>query len=318
MHRITLSLLLLCFLLPVFADEPFIMRFSHVNPADTPKGKAADRLKQLVEERSQGRIKMEVYAGAKLYKDIEEIEAIQLGNVEMLAPSLAKFGPLGLRDFEVFDLPFLFNDRDAAFKALDGQIGIKLFNKLKPKGVIGLAYWDNGFKSITANKIVRQPADLSGIAMRIQPSLVLAAQVEAWGGIPVPLPFGKVPEALRTGAVAATENVPSNLTAQKIDELQSHLTISEHGYLGYAVIINRDFWESLPADLRQIIEQSMKEVTEYERRESVTLNNAALDQLKRGGKMQIHQLNQEERSQWRKHLQTVHSKFPQLTKLIAK
>lgn len=316
--RITLLLLLVCFLAPVFADESIIMRFSHINPANSPKGKAAERLKQLVEKYSQGRIKVEVYADAKLYKDIEEIEAIQLGNVEMLAPSLSKFGPLGLRDFELFDLPFLFKDRDAAFKVMDGETGIKLFNKLKPKGVIGLAYWDLGFKSISANKAVKLPTDLSNIAMRIQPSLVLAAQVESWGGIPVPLAFGKIPEALRSGTVAATENVLTNFIVHKIDELQSHLTLSEHGYLGYAVIINRDFWENLPEDLRKIIAQSMKEVTEYERNEANTLNHAALEQLKQAGKIQIYHLNQEERNQWRKHLQAVHSKFPQLTKLLTK
>ena len=155
------------FALPAFAQAPIVIKFSHVVAPDAPKGKGADRFKQLVEERSKGRIKVEVYPNSQLYKDKEELEALQLGSVQMLAPSLAKFGPLGVKEFEVFDLPFLFKD-DAAFRAVtDGDVGKGLFAKLDAKGIKGLAFWDNGFHIMSANRPLHVVADFKGLKMRI-------------------------------------------------------------------------------------------------------------------------------------------------------
>ncbi|MBY0236781.1 MAG: DctP family TRAP transporter solute-binding subunit, partial [Burkholderiaceae bacterium] len=171
------------------AQAPIIIKFSHVVAPDTPKGKGAQRFKELAEARTGGKVKVELYPNSQLYKDKEELEALQLGSVQMLAPSLAKFGPLGVKDFEVFDLPFIFNDQ-AAFRAVtDGPVGAELFKKLEPKGIKGLAYWDNGFHIMSANKPLHSVADFKGMKMRIQSSKVLDAQMRALGAIPQVMAF---------------------------------------------------------------------------------------------------------------------------------
>ena len=138
--------------------QPIIIKFSHVVAADTPKGKAAEMFARKAGELTRGRVKVEVYANSALYKDKEEMEALQLGAVQMLAPSLAKFGPLGVKEFEVFDLPFIFSDYDALRKVTNGPVGKHLLARLEAKGIRGLSYWDNGFKSFSANTPIRTPA----------------------------------------------------------------------------------------------------------------------------------------------------------------
>src|SRR5438477_8963132 len=142
-----------------FAQQPIVIKFSHVVAVDTPKGKGAEQFKKLAEERTKGRVKVEIYPNSSLFKDGEEVEALQLGSVQMLAPSLAKFGPLGVREFEVFDLPYMFDDYAELHKATSGPVGAGLMKKLEPKGIVGLAFWDNGFKVMSANKPIRVPAD---------------------------------------------------------------------------------------------------------------------------------------------------------------
>ena len=154
------------------AQQPIIIKFSHVVAVDTPKGKGAEYFKKLAEERTKGRVKVEVYPNSSLFKDGEEMEALQLGSVQMLAPSLAKFGPLGVREFEVFDLPYIFDDYAELHKVTDGAVGAALFKKLESKGIVGLAYWDNGFKVMSANKPLKSPADFKGLKLRIQLSLI--------------------------------------------------------------------------------------------------------------------------------------------------
>ena len=138
------------------------------------------------------------------------MEALQLGSVQMLAPSLAKFGPLGVREFEVFDLPYIFDDYAELHKVTDGPVGAALFKKLEAKGIVGLAYWDNGFKVMSANKPIRVPADYKGLKMRIQSSKVLGDEMKALGAIPQVMAFSEVYQALQTGVVDGTENPPSN------------------------------------------------------------------------------------------------------------
>src|ERR1700716_1379393 len=150
---------------PAFAQAPIVIKFSHVVATGTPKGKGAEYFKKLAEERTNGRVKVEVYANSSLYKDNEGLRALQLGAVQMLAPSLAKFGPLGVREFEVFDLPFILPSKDALRKVTDGPLGKRLLTLLEPKGIKGLAYWDNGFKVMSANKPLYLPADFRGLKM---------------------------------------------------------------------------------------------------------------------------------------------------------
>src|SRR6516164_2457782 len=240
------------------AQQPIVIKFSHVVAVDTPKGKGAEYFKKLAEERTKGRVKVEVYPNSTLFKDGEELEALQLGSVQMLAPSLAKFGPLGVREFEVFDLPYLFDNYDELHTVTEGPVGKNLFKKLESKGIVGLAYWDNGFKDFSANKPIRVPADYKGLKLRIQSSKVLSDQVKALGAIPQVMAFSEVYQALQTGVVDGAENPPSNVYTQKMHEVQKYLTTTDHGVIEYAVIVNKKFWDGLPPDLRAICEQAMK------------------------------------------------------------
>jgi len=286
--------------------QPIIIKFSHVVAVDTPKGKAAERFKQLAEERTKGRVKVEVYPNSQLYKDGEEMEALQLGSVQLLAPSLAKFGPLGVREFEVFDLPYIFDSYADLHKVTDGAVGKMLFDKLGSKGIIGLAYWDNGFKVMSANKPLRTPADFKGLKMRIQSSKVLEAQMRALGAIPQVMAFSEVYQALQTGVVDGTENTPSNFYTQKMFEVQKYLTLSDHGYIGYAVIANKKFWSGLPADIRATLEGAMKDATKYANDIAKDENDKALAEVKKTGKTEFITLTPEQKAEWKKALMPVH------------
>ncbi|RZK98720.1 MAG: DctP family TRAP transporter solute-binding subunit, partial [Rubrivivax sp.] len=257
-----------------FAQAPIVIKFSHVVAPDTPKGKGAQRFKELAEQRTGGRVKVEVYPNSQLYKDKEELEALQLGSVQVLAPSLAKFGPLGAKEFEVFDLPYLFKDADSFRAVTDGTVGADLFKKLEPKGIKGLAYWDNGFHIMSANKPLHNVADFKGLKMRIQSSKVLDAQMRALGAIPQVMAFSELYQALQSGVVDGTEGVPSNFYTQKIFEVQKHMTLSNHGHLAYALIVNKKFWDGLPADIRTQLESAVKDSTTYANAIAATENAA--------------------------------------------
>ena len=292
-----------------FAQAPIVIKFSHVVAPDTPKGKGAERFKQLAEERTKGRVKVEVYPNSQLYKDKEELEALQLGSVQMLAPSLAKFGPLGVKEFEVFDLPFIFKD-EAAFRAVTtGPVGADLFKKLEPKGILGLAYWDNGFHIMSANKPLHVVADFKGLKMRIQSSKVLDAQMRALGAIPQVMAFSELYQALQSGVVDGTEGVPSNFYTQKIFEVQKHITLSNHGHLAYAVIVNKKFWDGLPPDIRTTLEGAMKDATTYANAIAATENEAALEKIRASGKTVIYTPTAAEINEWKKALMPVHKEM---------
>ncbi len=291
------------------AQAPIVIKFSHVVASDTPKGKAAQRFKELAERATAGRVRVELYPNSQLLRDNDELEALQLGAVQMLAPSLAKFGPLGIREFEVFDLPFVFPDKAALHRVTEGPIGRELLKKLEPKGIVGLAYWDNGFKLMSANKPLLVPANFKGLRMRIQPSRVLEAQMRALGARPQVLPFSEVYRALRKGTVDGAENPPSNFFTQHMYEVQSHLSLSHHGYLGYAVIVNKKFWESLPAGIRGELEEAMKQASAYANTIAQQENDAALEAVARTGKTRIHVLSDNQKKEWRKALAPVHKEM---------
>ncbi|MBS1188248.1 MAG: dicarboxylate transporter-DctP subunit [Rhodocyclaceae bacterium] len=291
------------------ADQSIVIKFSHVVAVDTPKHKAAEFFARKAAELTQGRVKVEVYPNSQLYKDKEELEALQLGAVQMLAPSLAKFGPLGVKDFEVFDLPYIFDGYDSLRKVTLGPIGRKLLGKLEPKGIRGLAYWDNGFKSFSANTPIRTPADLKGKKMRIQSSKVLDEEMRALGALPQVMAFGEVYQALQTGVVDGTENPISNLYTQKMHEVQKHLSLTGHGYLGYAVIVNKKFWDGLPSDIRRQLEDAMEQATRYANQIASVENDQALEAVKKSGRTQVYVPTQEERAAFRKALLPVHQKM---------
>jgi len=288
------------------AQQPIVIKFSHVVALETPKGKGAEYFKKLAEERTKGRVRVDVYPNSQLFKDGEEMEALQLGSVHMLAPSLAKFGPLGVREFEVFDLPYIFDDYTELHKVTEGPVGAMLFKKLESKGIIGLAYWDNGFKVMSANKPLRTPADFKGLKLRIQSSKVLDAEMRALGALPQVMSFSEVYQALQTGVVDGTENPPSNFYTQKMQEVQKFMTLSDHGYLGYAVIVNKKFWDALPADIRTTLEGAMKDATKYADDIAKKENDDAIEAVRKSGKTQILTLTAEEKAAWKKALAPVH------------
>ena len=294
------------FPVPAYAQQPIVIKFSHVVAVDTPKGKAAEYFKKLAEERTKGRVKVEVYPNSALFKDGEEMEALQLGSVQILAPSLAKFGPLGAREFEVFDLPYMFDDYDELHKVTQGPLGAALLEKLESKGIVGLAYWDNGFKLMSANKPIRVPADYKGLKMRIQSSKVLGDEMKALGAIPQVMAFSEVYQALQTGVVDGTENPASNFYTQRMHEVQKYAALTEHGYLGYAVIVNKKFWDGLPADIRTTLEGAMKETTKYANDIARKENDDALEAVRKSGKTEIIQLTPEQKAQMKQALLPVH------------
>ena len=291
---------------PASAQSPIIIKFSHVVASDTPKGKAADKFKELAEKYTNGKVKVEVYPNSTLYKDKEELEALQLGAVQMLAPSNSKFGPIGIREFEVFDLPYILPDLKTLRKVTDGPLGTRLLKLLDSKGMTGLAYWDNGFKQMSANKKLVSPDDYKGLKFRIQSSKVLEAQFRALGSIPQVMAFGEVYQALQTGVVDGQENTWSNIYTQKMHEVQKYATVTNHGYIGYVVVVNKKFWDGLPADLRASCEKAMKEATEFGNNQSAKENDDALEAIKKAGKTEIITLTPEQDEAMRKAMMPVY------------
>ena len=291
---------------PASAESPIVIKFSHVVASNTPKGAAAEKFKELAEKYTDGKVKIEIYPNSTLYKDKEELEALQLGAVQMLAPSNSKFGPIGVREFEVFDLPYILPDLPTLRKVTDGPLGAKLLKLLQPKGMTGLAYWDNGFKQMTANKKLITPNDYKGLKFRIQSSKVLEAQFRALGAVPQVMAFSEVYQALQTGVVDGQENTASNIYTQKMHEVQKYLTMTNHGYIGYVVVVNKKFWDGLPADVRGQLEKAMKEATAFGNGQSAKENEDALDAIKKAGKTEIDTLTPEQDAAMRKAMEPVY------------
>ncbi|RQO78443.1 C4-dicarboxylate ABC transporter [Aquitalea sp. FJL05] len=305
------------------AAGEIVIKFSHVVSPDTPKGKAAEYFKKLAEERTHGKVKVQVYPNSQLYKDKEELEALQLGAVQMLAPSLAKFGPLGVKEFEVFDLPYVFDNYDEVNKVMHGAIGKQLLGKLESKGIKGLAYWDNGFKNFSSNKPIKSPADLKGLKIRIQSSKVLEEEMRSVGALPQVMAFSEVYQALQSGVVDGTELEASNLYTSKAYEVQKNLTLTQHGFLGYAVIVNKKFWDGLPADVRTQLDGAIVDASKYANDIAKKENDRSLAAIKASGKTQVYTPSAAERAAFKKAMLPVHAKMaerigPDLLKAIYK
>jgi len=280
------------------AQSPIIIKFSHVVANDTPKGKGALKFKELAENYTDGKVRVEVYPNSSLYKDKEEIEALQLGSVQMLAPSTAKFAPLGAKEFEALDLPWLFKDEETYAKAMKGPVGKWLFQKLESKGISGLAYWDNGFHMTSANRPLLMPADFQGIKVRISGSKIADRYFRDLGSIPQIMAFSEVYQALQTGVVDGCENTPSNYLTQKFYEVQKDITVSYHAHLQYAVIVNSKFWSGLPDDIRKQLDKAMDEATDYTNSIAVKENEDALAEIKKSGKTTLHYLTDDQKKAW--------------------
>src|SRR5579864_6743130 len=291
------------------AQSPIVIKFSHVVSPDAPKGKAAVYFKDLAEKYTNGKVKVEVYPNSSLYKDKEELEALQLGSVQILAPSISKFGPLGVKEFDVFDLPFLMSDDARARQMMASPMMAELNKKLEAKSVLPLADWDNGAHVYTANRALIMPEDFKGMKMRIQGSKVLDAVARELGAIPQIIAFGELYQTLQTGVADGEDNVPSNIMTQKLYEVQKYLTVSYHGRLQYALVTNKKFWDGLPADLRDPLNRAVKEATEYFDETAAKDNADALEKIRAMGKLQIHDMTDAERKAWIAKLMPVHKEM---------
>ena len=294
---------------PTFAQAPIVIKFSHVAAADTPKGQAADYFKKLVEERTKGRVKVEVYPNSTLFKDKEELEALQLGSVQMLAPVPGKFAPIGVKEFEVFDLPYIFKDIDAVHRFARGPGGTALLKKLEARGITGLSYWDNGFRVMSANRPIHTPADMKGLKMRINSSKVNAAIMKSLGAQPQSLAFSEVYQALQTGVVDGTEGPLSNLYTQKQYEVQKDVTLTYHTISNYVVVANKKFWDGLPPDVRTTLEGAIKDATAYNDSVAEKDEAAALAAIKASGKSTVYAPTAAEMAAWAKATEPVLSEM---------
>ncbi len=295
---------------PVQSATPsIVIKFSHVAAIGTPKSRAVERFKQVVETSTEGAVRVDVYPNSTLYKDKEELEALQMGAVQMLAPTLSKFGSLGIKEFELFDLPFLFADHAAVDRVLEGPIGRQLFAGLESKGIKGLAYWDNGFKMMSANKPIHVPTDMRGLKIRIQGSKVIYEQMRTLGANPQVMSFSEMTQALQSGVVDGAENPPLNFYSQKVYEVQKHLTLTNHGYMGFAVIVNKKFWEGLPPDIRKKLDAALADATRFNNSNSQRESAEAMEAIRKTGLTTIYKPTSQEMDQWRQALLPVHKKM---------
>ena len=295
------------------ADKTYTIKFAHVVSASTPKGKAADFFAKRVEELSAGKVKVQVFPSAQLIDDDRVFGALKLGNVQMAAPSFSKFTPI-VPQFQLFDLPFIFADENHLHKVQDGEVGKALKDLVTKKGFVALDYWDAGFKHFSSSKkAVVNPEDAKGQKFRIQSSKVLEEQIKAVGGNPQVLPFSEVYSALQQGVVDATENPLSNFYNSKFHEVQSSLTLSSHGYLGYLVVVSEKFWKSLPEDLKANVNQAMKEATDFERAETAQEDAKIIEALQQYSadtkKLEIFKIDDATRAKWNEAMQPIYPKF---------
>eukprot|EP01029_Cantina_marsupialis_P010888 TRINITY_DN2457_c0_g1_i2.p1 TRINITY_DN2457_c0_g1~~TRINITY_DN2457_c0_g1_i2.p1 ORF type:complete len:332 (+),score=70.88 TRINITY_DN2457_c0_g1_i2:68-1063(+) len=291
----------------------YTLKFSHVVSANTPKGKAADFFEKRLEELSGGKIDVQVYPSSQLYNDNAVVKALRLNSVQMAAPSFSKFGKI-VPQLALFDLPFLFNDIDHLHRVQDGEVGTKLKDMVTAKGIVALDFWDNGFKQFSSSKkALINPADAEGQKFRIMSSKVLEEQIKAVGGNPQMMPFSEVYSGLQQGVIDAAENPISNIYTKKFHEVQNYLTISNHGYLGYLVVMSKKFWKSLPADLQANVKQAMKEATAKEREFAQELNDKQFEEIKKyakdTGKLEIFTLTPEQREAWKAKVSTIYPHF---------
>jgi C4-dicarboxylate-binding protein DctP len=280
------------------AADPIVIKFSHVAAVDTPKGQAAEFFKKRAEELTHGRVKVEVYPNSMLFKDKEELEALQIGSVQMLAPVPGKFGPVGIKEFEAFDLPYMFPDEAGVHRVTRGPVGLGLLKKLEARGITGLSYWDAGFRILSSNKQVHVPDDAKGIKVRISSSKVNQAIYKSIGAIPQTLAFSEVYQALQTGVVDGADGNMPNLFTQKQYEVQKYVVMTNHTFSNYVVVTNKAFWDKLPADIRTSLETAMKEATDFNDKVAEEDNAKAIAAIKASGKTTIYTPTPQEKALW--------------------
>lgn len=293
---------------------PIVIKLSHVVSPETAKGKAALRFKELAEKNTGGRVKVEIFPNSTLYKDKEEMEALQLGAVQMLIPAVAKFAPLGVTDFDAFDLPYLFPSLDSLHQVTQGPIGKQLLVKLESRGIEGLAFWDNSFAIFSAKKPLIKPEDMKGMKMRSY-SKVIDAQYRALGAIPQTMAFAEMYTGLQSGVIDGQDTVPVNMSSQKLYEVQSNAILTYHRHPVYALITNKKFWDGLPPDIRKILDAAVVEATQFNNAIAQKENADAITAMKASGKIKLYEPSATELAAWKQALQPVYkateSRVPQ-------
>ncbi|MDA8484256.1 C4-dicarboxylate TRAP substrate-binding protein DctP [Pseudomonas resinovorans] len=290
------------------AADPIIIKFSHVVAEHTPKGQGALLFKKLAEERLPGKVRVEVYPNSSLFGDGKEMEALLLGDVQLIAPSLAKFEQY-TKQLQLFDLPFLFNDIQAVDRFQRSPEGQALLKSMESKGITGLGYWHNGMKQLSANKPLRTPRDARGLKFRVQASAVLEEQFKAVRANPRKMAFAEVYQGLQTGVVNGAENPWSNIYSQKMHEVQKYITESNHGILDYMLITNTRFWNGLPPDVRSELDKIVEEVTREVNTQADALNQGDKQRIIEAKTSEIIELTPEQRNAWREAMKPVWRKF---------
>jgi len=295
--------------LTVSAQSPIVIKFSHVVAENTPKGQGALKFKELAEKKLPGKVQVQVFPSSQLFGDAKEMEAVLLGDVQLIAPSLSKFDRY-TKKIQVFDLPFLFDDIDAVDRFQSSKVGQDLLVSMKNRGLVGLGYWHNGMKQLSTNrdKLVR-PEDTKGLKFRIQASDVLEAQFRALGANPQKMAFSEVYQALQTGVVDGQENTWSNIFSQKFFEVQKTIAETNHGLIDYMVVTNAKWWDGLPADIRKGLSEAMAEATTYSNKLASDINEADKKKIMDAGKAKIQKLSKEDVAAWRKSMEPVWKKF---------
>ncbi len=293
-----------------YAADPVIIKFAHVVADSTPKGQGALMFQKLVEadDKLKGKVKVEVYPNSSLFGDGKEMEALLLGDVQMLAPSLAKFEHYN-KQVQIFDLPFLFDNLAAVDRFQQGPQGKALLTSMEDKGIRGLAYWHNGLKQLSANKKILLPKDARGLKFRVQASSVLEEQFKAVRANPRKMSFAEVYQGLQTGTVNGTENTWSNYESQKVNEVQPFFTETDHGLIDYMVITNTKFWNGLPEDVRTELQGIMDKVTVEVNKQAEALNQASRQKIIDAKTSEVDALTPEQRDEWRKAMRPVWDKF---------
>ena len=296
------------------AQAEYVIKFSHVVSPQTPKGVAAEYFAEQVNKRLAGKVRVEVFPNSQLYDDSKVMEAMRLSEGKtgiMAAPSLSKFVKFSNR-LQAFDLPFLFGSLADVHKLADSELADKMVAPMEDKGVKGLAFWDNGMKvfSIRGDKPLRDPpGDFKGKKFRIQTSDVHSAMVEALGGTPQELPFKEVYTALGQGVVDGQENAWANVYSKKFHEVQDYISVTNHGYLGYLVVVSTEFWNGMPADLRKQVAAILREATEVNRKAAAEADTEERNKVAAAGYAKIVDLTPAEIAKWRAITASVEDKF---------
>ena len=293
------------------ADKPLVIKFSHVTSIESVKGKAADEFARLVDEKTEGKVKVEVYPSSQLYGDNDELDALISGNVHMIAPSVTKMVKIDPR-WQYVDMPFLFEDDEHVQKFFKSDVAQTILNsdQLAANDIKGISFWGNGFKHFSNNKKpLVNVEDFKGLKFRAQAGKVLEAQFHALDAGSATIAFGETYAALQQGTVDGQENTFNNFDTQKYQEVQKYLSTTAHGRLDYAIFVNKSFWESIPADLLTSVEEALAEATDLANQLAADENAKSFENIKNSGTVEVYEMTQEERDALKEALQPVYDEF---------